>query len=260
MGGLELKKGSIRQENNKKGYIIKRKLYQQDGYVLVFVLFFLCCTLLCCSVLGVTLSEQFIASKEAVQKEQSRMLARSGWNLALEQLQMYGTANEIQSVQPSGEIAVSITCSDTDSATWNIIAEGSSGAYRRMASGFVQCFSLPFSDTRNWPVINTLESQDDAGILLLADSVCQLSENCDYPLGITSVYAIPVTVEVHEKIKASTLYIYGDLLVSGSLSADSVYITGTVTGAENIQCEHLVSAYVDEEIPYQIRVLKRSIT
>ena len=57
---------------------MKNKLQQQNGYVLLFVLFFLSCTLLCSSVLVLNLSHQIQASSESVEKEQSRLLANSG--------------------------------------------------------------------------------------------------------------------------------------------------------------------------------------
>ncbi len=234
-------------------------MQQQNGYVMVFVLFFLCCMLLCGSVLTVNLSEQFAASNEAVQKEQSRMLARSGWNLALEQLQLYGLTDAIQSVVSSGEIAVFMEPSSTAIAAWNIEAEGTSGVYHRKASGTVQCFPFPFAGTEAWAVIDTLAQQEDAGILLLNERDYQLSEHCSYPLGITSVNHTPMLVAVNDTITVSELYIYGDLIVNEALTADAIYVTGTITGADLIQCDTQVSGY-SGAIPYQIRVLERTIT
>lgn len=227
--------------------------------MLVFALFFLCCTLLCGSVLAVNLSEQFAASNEAVQKEQSRLLARSGWNMALEQLQLYGVPENIQSAQSSGDIAVSIEQSDKAPAAWSIDAEGTSGVYHRNASGVVQCFPFPFADMQDWAVIALSDVQTKTGILLLEDEIYQLSADCNHPLGITSIHQQPVTVKVEDSVNITELYIYGDLLVSGALSADAIYVTGTIIGSDFIQCNELVSGYAGA-IPYQIRVLERSIS
>ena len=235
-----------------------QKLQQQNGYVLVFVLFFLCSMLLCGSVLAMNLSEQFAASNEAVQKAQSRLLANSGWNLAIEQLQLYGKPDEIQSTQISGDIAVEIEPSDTAPAAWNINAEGVSGMYHRNATGIVQCFLFPFTNTGNWSILETLDEAYEAGILLANGSNYLLSTDFHYPLGIASEDGMPVTVTVEDAITVSELYISGDLLVNGELKADSVYVTGTVTGREKIQCNELISNY-QADIPYQVRVLERNI-
>ena len=108
--------------------------------MLLFVLFFLCCMLLCSSVLVLNLSNQFQASSEMVQKEQSRLLSYSGWNLALEQLQLYGTAESIQRTPSGGELVVEFQKSSIAPSAWEIVSTGTSGVYSRKTSGIVQCF------------------------------------------------------------------------------------------------------------------------
>ena len=76
--------------------------------MLLFVLFFLCCTLLCGSVLVVNISHQIQSSNEAVDKEQSRLLAEIGWNLVLEQLQLAGAGDEIHRTLEDGALVAQL--------------------------------------------------------------------------------------------------------------------------------------------------------
>jgi len=205
------------------------------------------------------LSDRYASSNGAVQKEQSRFLAYSGWNLALEQLQLYGAADEIVCSPSCGEITVTIEPDDAVSAVWNINAEGKAGLYRRSASGTVQCFLFPFDETKTWQV-STAVNNEKPSILLLDTSRYLLGADCSAPLGITSTDGSTVCVEIADTISAETLYIYGDLIVheEAALMADEIYVSGNISGAEQIQCNRLYSGYTDG-LPYQIRVLERTV-
>lgn len=235
------------------------KLKEQNGYILLFTIFFLCCALLCTSVLMLNLSDRYAASNEAVEKEQSWLLARSGWNLALEQMQLEGCIDAIQLVQPTGTIDVSITESSTASASWQVEAKGSAGVYQRTASGIVQCFPFPFAGTGQWSVIAQDAAITEASILLAEDTYYTLQGNYSSSLGITSADAA-VSVEVVEDVSAVDLYIYGDLSVAEDavLTAEYIYVSGEIYGAEQISCAGMYSHYTDA-LPYQIRVLERSV-
>ena len=224
--------------------------------MLLFVLFFLCCMLLCSSVLVLNLSNQFQASSEMVQKEQSRLLAYSGWNLALEQLQLYGTAESIQRTPSGGELVVEFQKSSIAPSAWEIVSTGTSGVYSRNTSGIVQCFYLPFAHTETWPVVETLQGQTDAGIILPEEEIYYLQSDCMYGLGIASVNQMPITVAVTEEIQADALYIHGDLHVSGTLTANCIYVSGEISGAEDIQCDAVYQGCAADML-YQIRVLER---
>lgn len=226
---------------------------------MLFVLFFLSAALLCGSVLAANLSEQLAVSQEAVQKEQSRLLARSGWNLALEQMQLYGTVDPVSLERSTGEIVISAEVYDVQTAMWNVTAQGRAGVYNRTASGVVQCFPFPFAHTTGWDVITDVQDQNGADILLVDDSMYQLCTDCAYPLGITSARQEPVTVEIADTRTVSELYIYGNLHVSGALTAEKIYVTGTISGAEQIQCDVQREGCIDEML-YQIRVQERTIT
>ena len=220
----------------------------------MFVLFFLCCVLLCGSVLALNLSHQLQASNEAVEKEQSRLLARSGWNLALEQLQLFGASNDIMRTIDDGTLQVKLEASNSAPAAWEIVSTGSYGDYGRTASGIVQCFSLPFIHTADWPVLESLQEQTEAGILIAEDDVYHLQADCMYPLGIASTNSEQIEVEVTDEIIVNNLYIYGDLYVSGVLTADKLYVSGEIYGIEQIRCDAVYGGYASN-MPYQIRVL-----
>lgn len=225
--------------------------------MLIFVLFFLCCTLLCGSVLALNLSQQFQSGSEAVQEEQSCLLARSGWNLALEQMQLSGSTDMIQFTTDSGTVSVEFTESANAIAAWEIEATGTAGEYNRTVSGIVQCIAFPFAHTADWPVLESIHEQTEASILLVADSVYTLQSDCTYPLGIASDDDIPIVVEVTEEMDANALYIHGDLHVSGLLTADCIYITGEIDGMDFIQCDDIYIG-ADLDTLYQIRVLERN--
>lgn len=213
--------------------------------------------LLCCGALAVDLSEQFAASNGAIQKEQSRLLAKSGWNFALEALQLNGMTDTIQRTVSNGELSVTVAEHHAELATWDIVALGKAGEYHRTVSGCIQCFPFPFSATESWNVVQGLGSVATASIVLLDCDSYQL-QSWAYPLGITSVQCEPVVIEVLEEVTVPELYIYGDLYVYDTLMADRIYVTGAIHGEEFIQCENLYSGYTDT-FPYQIRVLERTV-
>ena len=211
---------------------------------------------MCSSVLVLNLSHQIQASNESVEKVQSRLLANSGWNLALEQMQLYGATDDIVRIQEYGSLSAQIHESESITSAWEIVSVGSAGAYERTASGIVQCFALPFAQTTDWPVLDSIASQAHEGILIVDESEYYLNVDCAYPLGITSANRIPLLVEVTDEIIAHQLYIYGDLHVSGTLTADELYVSGEIYGTEQIKCDNIYSGCAND-IPYQMRVLER---
>lgn len=224
----------------------------------MFVLFFLSCALLCGAVLTADLSEQFAASNDAIQKEQSRLLAKSGWNLVLEQLQLYGSVEPIQRIVSVGTLDATIVENSDKLAAWDVESLGTAGAYCRTVSGTVQCFPFPFLDTKTWTVVSVQQIADltEASIVLLDEAYYQLTCDSAYSLGFTSVRGNTTQIEIVGDITLSELYVYGDLYVTGTLVAEQIYVTGEIIGEENIQCDKVHSGYVDD-LPYQIRVLAR---
>jgi len=73
-----------------------QKQNSQSGFILPVTLFLLSCVLLWGSVLLQTLTSQYEADNGVVYSEQSRLLAYSGWNLALQQLDTDGSLEPLQ--------------------------------------------------------------------------------------------------------------------------------------------------------------------
>lgn len=215
--------------------------------------------LLCGSVLAFNLSDQFAASNEAVQKEQSRLLAYSGWNLALEQLQLYGQTDCVERAVDSGTVSVSFCESSTALSAWEIVSTGEAGVYHKTVSGIVQCFLFPFAETADWPVAASLQELTSAGILLVEDSEYRLDADCSYPIGIAAASGRSIAVSVQDEITVDVLYVSGDLFVSEPLHAEKLYVTGEIYEEDLIDCAHICSGW-EEPIPYQIRVLQRETT
>ena len=82
------------------------KQRSRGGYILPMTLLVLACTLLWGSALLLTVSDQYAASDDMVKHEQSRLLAGSGWNLALNQLEENGSMEAIQLETSAGNAAV----------------------------------------------------------------------------------------------------------------------------------------------------------
>ena len=213
---------------------------------------------MCGSVLIADLTDQYAASNEAVQREQSRLLAYSGWNVALAELQQSGGGSPLQEETSAGMFTVDMEQHGTKPAVWEVQAIGASGIYKRMVSGLVQCISFPFSGTETWNVREPGDVSLGASILLLEDTTYCLQESYGAPLGITSAQQLPVTVEVADDITVDTLCIFGDLYVSGSLTASALYVTGDIAGTGQIDCGAQYSGYESGPL-YQIRVLERTV-
>ena len=90
-----------------QGAVVAR-LRSKRGSVLPMTLLLLACILLWGSVLLLTLSDGYAASNELVAREQSRLLACSGWNMALQQLEITGQRTALQLEEPAGSLQVSL--------------------------------------------------------------------------------------------------------------------------------------------------------
>ena len=214
--------------------------------------------MICSGVLALTISEQYQASNEAVQKEQSRWLAYSGWNLALEQLQLSCNLEDIQMEKKPGEIHATMIPHDSISSAVAIESIGTAGVYHRTVSGIVQYFDFPFADAAEWTIQEELQQQTEKMILLLPQETFLLQNDYKYSLGVTSVNGRSIQVAVEDEISVDDLYICGDLNVTGKLTANQIYVSGEIIGIENISCDRIYSAYRDTDL-YQIRVLERNV-
>lgn len=84
------------------------KIKEQQGHILPIMLFLLSCTMLWSSLFLLALSDQQAASNTCIRQEQSRLLAYSGWNLALQQLENGGGLEPILLENPAGQLQVQL--------------------------------------------------------------------------------------------------------------------------------------------------------
>ena len=238
-----------------QGTVVNR-LYSKRGAVLPMTLLLLACTLLWGRVLLLTLSDEYAASNELVAREQSRLLASSGWNMALQQLETNGQQTALQLEEPAGSLQVSL-----QNSTQNLIeiqAEAVSQGYRGVVTGTVRLFMLPWQELAIWPIVMTLQDLQEASLFLTDETVYTLSHNCGYPLAVGQKDGLPLTVRVTEPVTVDGLYIHGNLLVEAPLQAEAVYVSGQISGAEQIVSEQIVeqSATVPS---YRIQVVERKL-
>lgn len=113
-----------------------RKLKEQRGYVLASVLLLLSCTFVWSSLLLLSLSDQYAASNDLVQQEQSRLLTRSGWNLALAQLEQNGSLDSVQMELPTGTTKATMECDE--SGLVHLQVESIAAGYHTAAQGVIQ--------------------------------------------------------------------------------------------------------------------------
>ncbi len=116
----------------------------QGGYILPVVLLILGCVLLWGSTLLLTLSDQFDASSDMVKQEQSRLLACSGWNLAILQLEETGTAESFQIQKDAGR--ADVTVQQQEDGLYIIQVSAEAGGYKKQINGTVQLFDMAESD------------------------------------------------------------------------------------------------------------------
>lgn len=226
------------------------------GAVLPLTLFLLTCTLLWGSVLVLTLSDAYAASDGLVAREQSRLLAYSGWNLALQQLDADGGKDPLQLAQPAGTVQVSLQ--DGEQGLVYIEAEAVSHGWRSRVTGAVRVWTLPWQAVDAWPVIADLEELQEAGLLLTGERIYRLDTHCQAPLAISQREGLPLTVQVTAPLTADILYIHGDLLVEAPLCAEAVYVSGQIYGAAQIDSAHLAERYAT--VPsYRIQVVERRL-
>lgn len=235
---------------------VANRLYSQRGAVLPMALLLLACTLLWGSVLLLTLSDGYAASNELVAREQSRLLAYSGWNMALQQLETNGQQTALVLEESAGSVQVSL-----QGLPQNLIeiqAEAVSQGYRATVTGTVRLLTLPWQEIDAWPIVMTLQESQAASLFITDEIVYELCQDCRYPLAICQKAGLPLTVQATEPITAEVLYIHGDLQVEAPLQAEAIYVSGQISGAEQIS-----SGLVEEQsatVPsYRMQVVERKL-
>ena len=113
-----------------------KKLTEQRGYVLASVLLLLSCTLVWGSLLLLSMSDQYAASDDLVRQEQSRLLTRSGWNLALAQLEQTGSLDTVQMDFAAG--TAQAVMEQEESGLIRLKVESTAAGYSTGAQGVIQ--------------------------------------------------------------------------------------------------------------------------
>lgn len=113
-----------------------KKLTEQRGYVLASVLLLLSCTLVWGSLLLLSMSDQYAASDDLVRQEQSRLLTRSGWNLALAQLEQTGSLDTVQMDFAAG--TTQAVMEQKESGLIQLKVESTAAGYSTGAQGVIQ--------------------------------------------------------------------------------------------------------------------------
>lgn len=113
-----------------------KKLTEQRGYVLASVLLLLSCTLVWGSLLLLSMSDQYAASDDLVRQEQSRLLTRSGWNLALAQLEQTGSLDTVQMDFAAG--TTQAVMEQEESGLIRLKVESTAAGYSTGAQGVIQ--------------------------------------------------------------------------------------------------------------------------
>lgn len=136
-----------------------RKWMEQRGYVLASVLLLLSCTLVWGSLLLLSLSDQYAASDDLVRQEQSRLLTRSSWNLALAQLEQDGSLDAVQMELPTGTAQAVMECGE--SGLIQLQVEGTAAGFHTEAQGVVQLVECPPEETEPAPDVPESEKTEE---------------------------------------------------------------------------------------------------
>lgn len=232
------------------------KLAGQGGFILLFTLFLLSCTMLWGSLVILGLSDQYDASNDVIGEEQSRLLAYSGWNLALAQLETEGNLVPIVQEESAGTLQVALA--EDDSGIVSIVAKGVAGDNKNNVNGKVRLQASVWPEVLEWPVVQNLQEIQEPSRILINKKQYQLTENCTQPIAIGAINREPVHVEITKPLSMEALYIDGDLYVYAPLQVVTLCVSGQITGLENIDCEQIVSAN-EPSLHYRVEVLERNI-
>ena len=231
------------------------KIKEQQGHILPIMLFLLSCTMLWSSLFLLALSDQQAASNTCIRQEQSRLLAYSGWNLALQQLENSGGLEPILLENPAGQLQVQLE--QLSSGLVAVQSEAISGESRNLVQGTVRLFSLPWNEIDTWPMVTEWPQMDNA-LLLTDQQQIQLDYTAEQSLAISQMDGLPLLVCVEQPVTLKKLYVHGDLEVNSPLKADEIYVSGQISGLEQIACPQTEAHYATEP-GYRIQVETRAL-
>ena len=228
----------------------------QGGYILPMTVLLLASALLWGSTLFLTLSDQYAASDAMVKQEQSRLLAKSGWNLALKQLDENGSLGAIQLEKTSG--CADIVFQMEEENLVHIVSSAESDEYPSVVEGTVYLLQLPWVETAEWIMTESLQSLKQPGIYCSREDQMVLNTSVTQPLALTSTKNSDFTVSICEPIRCTELYVHGDLIMEEDafLEVDAVYVSGQITGNDRISGSVVQEAYTSG-LDYHVQVVER---
>lgn len=208
------------------------------------------------STLFLTLSDQYAASDAMVKQEQSRLLAKSGWNLALKQLDENGSLGAIQLEKTSG--CADIVFRMEEENLVHIVSSAESDEYPSVVEGTVYLLQLPWVETAEWMTTESLQSLKQPGIYCSREDQMVLNTSVTQPLALTSTKNSDFTVSICEPIRCTELYVHGDLIMEEDafLEVDAVYVSGQITGNDRISGSVVQEAYTSG-LDYHVQVVER---
>ena len=233
-----------------------KKNRSQGGYILPMTVLLLASALLWGSTLFLTLSDQYAASDAMVKQEQSRLLAKSGWNLALKQLDENGSLGAIQLEKTSG--CADIVFKMEEENLVHIVSSAESDEYPSVVEGTVYLLQLPWVETAEWMTTESLQSLKQPGIYCSREDQMVLNTSVTQPLALTSTKNSDFTVSICEPIRCTELYVHGDLIMEEDafLEVDAVYVSGQITGNDRISGSVVQEAYTSG-LDYHVQVVER---
>ena len=233
-----------------------KKNRSQGGYILPMTVLLLASALLWGSTLFLTLSDQYAASDAMVKQEQSRLLAKSGWNLALKQLDENGSLGAIQLEKTSG--CADIVFKMEEENLVHIVSSAESDEYPSVVEGTVYLLQLPWVETAEWMMTESLQSLKQPGIYCSREDQMVLNTSVTQSLALTSPKNSDFTVSSREPIRCTELYVHGDLIMEEDafLEADAVYVSGQITGNDRISGSVVQEAYTSG-LDYHVQVVER---
>lgn len=199
-------------------------------------------------------SDAYAASGEMIARTQSRWLAYSGWNLALEQLETDGSLTPIVRQTAGGQLTVQFT-EDVDGKI-AIQAKGLADGYPYAVQGQVQLKPYLWPESDSWPTVTDFADLQGPGKLLVTEATYSLAGNLVHPLLLQRECGT-LLVQVTEPLTAATLYIDGDLQVEAPLQAERLLVRGTIYGSAWITCPQITCNIMPEG--YQATICTRTL-
>ena len=234
---------------------IREKRSVSDGFALPIALFFLGITILWGNLTLIDVSDQYEIGDWAIQREQSRWLAYSGWNLALQQLEMSGTIHTTTYSTEAGDIT--IVCTQKENRQMQISSMGKASSARKLVQGTVQLQSFPnWIPWKTWNQEKQPVTGQEETLLWITEETYALVGNEISSLAIGSAYGQPLCVSVSQPLHVKRLYIDGDLNISAPLIAEKIVVSGTIQGKTYLECPEIKEQDV-AKIEYQTNVIAR---